>query len=113
MYNACKSNVVGCAEQQQKKWCSSIDRECVVPENIHTRTTEDSLICTPPPPRIFRSRGSLLTPLPQEFPEFLNGDFAYHPLEIQSGFGTFKTKKVNTNSVSYENTVESYYHSAV
>ena len=27
-------------------------------------------------------------PSPQEFPEFLNGDFTYHPLEIQSGFGT-------------------------
>ena len=47
------------------------------------------------------------------FPEFLNGDFAYHALEIQNGFGTLKTKKVNTNSVSYENTVESYYNSAV
>ena len=31
----------------------------------------------PPPPRIFRSRGSLITPppSPQEFPEFLNRDF--------------------------------------
>ena len=69
-----------------------------------------------PPPRIFQSRGSFTTPPPpslQEFPEFLNEDFAYHPLEIQSGFGTLKTKKVNTNSISYENTVESYYNSAV
>ena len=64
---------------------------CVVPENIHTPTTEDSLICTPPPPRIFCSRGSLMTPpppSPQEFPEFLNGVFAYHTLEIQSSLGT-------------------------
>ena len=60
-------------------------------------TTEDSLICTPHP---------------QDFPDFLNRDFADHPLEFQSGFGTLKTKKVNTNSVSYENTVESYYNSA-
>ena len=52
-------------------------------------------------------------PPPQEFPEFLNGDFDYHPLEIQSGFGTLKTKKVNTNSVSCENTVESYFNSSV
>ena len=31
----------------------------------------------PPPqlPRIFCSRGYLMTPSPQEFPEFLNGDF--------------------------------------
>ena len=86
----------------------------MVPENIHTPTTEDSLICTPPPPRIFHSRGVFDDPpSPQEFPEFLNRDFAYHPLEIQSGFGTLKTKKVNTYSVSYENTVESYYNSAV
>ena len=27
-------------------------------------------------------------PSPQEFPEFLNGDFAYHTLEIQSSLGT-------------------------
>ena len=26
-------------------------------------------------------------PSPQEFPEFLNGDFAYHTLEIQSSLG--------------------------
>ena len=39
---------------------------------------QDSLIYTPPPPqlpRIFCSRGSLMTPSPLEFPEFLNGDF--------------------------------------
>ena len=75
---------------------------------------EDSLIWTPPPLRIFHSRGVFDDPpSSQEFPEFLNEDFAYHPLEIQSGFGTLKTKKVNTNSISYENTVESYYNSAV
>ena len=46
-------------------------RHCVVPENIHTPTTEDFLICTPPPPRIFRSRGVFHDPpSPQEFPEF-------------------------------------------
>ena len=40
---------------------------------------EDSLICTPPPPT---------QDFPfQEFPEFLNGDFAYHTLEIQSSLG--------------------------
>ena len=32
--------------------------------SIPTPTTEDFLICTPLPPRIFRSRGSLMTPLP-------------------------------------------------
>ena len=46
--------------------------DCVVPENIHTPPpTEDILICTPPPPRIFRSRGVFDDPpSPQEFPEF-------------------------------------------
>ena len=70
----------------------------------------------PPHPPGFSFPGSLWgppPPSPQEFPEFLNGDFAYDPLEIQSGFGTLKTKQVHTNSVSYENTVESYYNSAV
>ena len=28
------------------------------------------------------------SPFPQEFPEFLNGDFAYNTLEIQSSLGT-------------------------
>ena len=28
---------------------SSLGNKCVVPENIHTPPTEDSLICTPPP----------------------------------------------------------------
>ena len=61
---------------------------CVVPENIHTPTTEDSLICTPPPG--FSVPGGLWwpPPSPQEFPEFLNGVFAYHTLEIQSSLGT-------------------------
>ena len=45
--------------------------ECVVPENIHTPTTEDFLICTPPSPRISRSRVVFDDhPSPQEFPEF-------------------------------------------
>ena len=52
---------------------------------------EDSLICFPPPPTpqdfLFQGVFDDL-PFPQKFPEFLNGDFAYHPLEIQSGFGT-------------------------
>ena len=63
---------------------------CVVPENIHTPTTEDSLICTPHPPG-FSVPGGLWwppPPSPQEFPEFLNGVFAYHTLEIQSSLGT-------------------------
>ena len=49
----------------------------------------------PPPPRIFRSRGVFddPPPPPQEFPEFLNGDFPYHSLEIQSGFGTLKQRQ--------------------
>ena len=50
--------------------------DCVVPENIHTPPTEDTLICSPPPPRIFHSKGVFDNPpFPQEFPEFLNGDF--------------------------------------
>ena len=49
---------------------------CVVLENTHTPPTEDSLICTPPPPRIFHSKGVFDDPpSPQEFPEFLNRDF--------------------------------------
>ena len=35
--------------------------------------------CPPPSPRIFHSRGFWWPPSPQEFPEFLNGDFAYLP----------------------------------
>ena len=63
---------------------------CVVPENIHTPTTEDSLICTPPTPQDFLFQGIFddPPPSPQEFPEFLNGVFAYHTLEIQSSLGT-------------------------
>ena len=63
---------------------------CVVPENIHTPPPPSTEYFLNLPPRIFDSRGSLMTPppLPQEFQEFLNGDFASHPLEIQSGFGT-------------------------
>ena len=66
----------------------------------------------PPTPQDFPFQGVFDDPpSPQEFPEFLKGDFAYHPLEILSGLGTLL--KVNTNSVSYANTVESYYNSAV
>ena len=66
----------------------------------------------PPPSQDFPFQGVFDDPpSPQEFPEFLKGDFAYHPLEILSGLGTLL--KVNTNSVSYANTVESYYNSAV
>jgi len=50
---------------------------------------EDSLICTPPsPPRICRSRGSLMTPPPPGIYGIFKRDFTYHPLEIQSGLGT-------------------------
>ena len=52
----------------------------------------------PPPPRILCSRGLWWPPSPQEFPEFLNGDFL-PPSEIQSSFSTLK-KEVNTNSVT-------------
>ena len=62
----------------------------------------------PPPPRIFRSRASLRTHLPQEFPEFLNRDFS-PPSEIQSGFGTSKRRKWILTQLW--NTVEFYYNS--
>ena len=43
----------------------------------------------PSPLRIFPFQGVLDDPSsPREFMEFLNGNFAYHPLEIQSGLGT-------------------------
>ena len=63
--------------------------DCVVPENIHTPTMEGFLICPPPTPQDFLFQG-VFDDLPssQELPEFLNGDFTYHLLEIQSGFGT-------------------------
>ena len=61
---------------------------CVVPENIHAPQQKTLWFAHPPPPRMFRSRGLWWPPSPKEFPEFLNGDLAYHPLEIQSGFGT-------------------------
>ena len=43
----------------------------------------------PPTPQDFPFQGVFddPPPSPQEFPEFLNGDFTYHLLEIQSGFG--------------------------
>ena len=87
------------------------DGECVVPENIYTSPTEDSLICTPhPPPPGFSIPGGLRWPSsPQEFPQFLNGDFL-QPSEIQSGFSTLK--KRSEYKLSYENTVE-FYHNSV
>ena len=48
--------------------------------DLHPPTPQDFLfqgIFDDPPP-----------PSPQEFPEFLNGVFAYHTLEIQSSLGT-------------------------
>ena len=61
--------------------------------------TEESLICTLHCPR-FSVPGGLCPPhnpppptSPHEFPEFLNRNFAYHPLEIQSGFWTKKQRK--------------------
>ena len=39
-----------------------IKRKCVVPENIHTPTTEDYLICTPHPSGFSVPGGSLMTP---------------------------------------------------
>ena len=48
----------------------------------------------PPPPRIFRSTGCLITPLPPGISRiFTQGLFL-----CQSGFGTLKKQKVNTNS---------------
>ena len=38
--------------------------ECVVPENIHTPTTEDSLIWIPPPPQDFLFQGVFDDPPP-------------------------------------------------
>ena len=62
---------------------------CVVPENIHAPQRKTLWFAHPPPPSIFHSRGVFDDPSsPKEFPEFLNRDLAYHPLEIQSGFGT-------------------------
>ena len=80
-----------CGDDFVSKWC--FFHRCVVPENIHTPTTEDSLICTPHPPGFSVPGGSLMTLPPQEFPEFLNGDFPYHSLEIQSGCGTLKQRQ--------------------
>ena len=59
-------------------------------QKISFPPTEDSLICTPPPtPQDFPFQGVFDDPpSPQEFPEFLNGDFTYHTLEIQSSLGT-------------------------
>ena len=68
----------------------------MVPENIHTPHTEDSLIYTPDP-QDFPFQGVFdhpPTPPPSrhEFPVFLNGDFL-RPSKIQSGFGTFLKKE--------------------
>ena len=64
---------------------SSLGNKCVVPENIHTPPTEDSLICTPPP-RIFHSKGVLDDPPPPR--NFLN--FYTGTSSCQSGFGILK-----------------------
>ena len=64
----------------------------MVPENIHTPPPNGRLFDLHPPtptPQDFPFRGVFDDPpSPQEFPEFLNGDFAYHILEIQSSLGT-------------------------
>ena len=53
------------------KFCR-IDSECVVPENIHTSPTEDSLICTPtPPPGFSVPWGLWWHSSPQDFPTLL------------------------------------------
>ena len=75
--------------------------ECVIPENIHTPTTEDSLICTPPPPRIFRSRGSLIPPpLPPGISRIFKRGLRSPFFGNSKWFWYFKTKEVNTNVVS-------------
>lgn len=68
---------------------------CVVPENIHTPHTEDSLICTPDPPGFSIPGGFDDLPTPasrHEFPVFLNRDFL-RSSKIQSGFGNFLKKE--------------------
>ena len=68
----------------EPKYCFSWDLKCVLPENIHTPPpppthTQKTLWFALPTPRIFHSRGSLMTPSPQEV---LNRDFTKHPLEM-------------------------------
>ena len=67
----------------------------------------------PPPPRIFCSRGSLMTPLPPGISRSFKRGLRLPFFGNSKWFWYFRTKKVNTNSVSYKNTVESYYSSAV
>ena len=50
---------------------------CVVPENIHTPTTEGISHRTPPPPRIFHFQGIFLTPPPLR--KFLKYRIHPHP----------------------------------
>ena len=70
---------------------------------IYTPPMEDTLICTPLPPRIFRSKGVFVDPpSPQEFPEFLNGDFF-----MSKWFWYFK-KTESEYLLIYENMVEFY-----
>ena len=59
--------------------------QCVVPENIHTPPTEDSLICTPPTPQDFPFQGGLWwpPPSPRNFQNFQTATSS-----CQSGFGT-------------------------
>ena len=57
--------------------------KCVVPENIHTHTTEGFLVCTPPTPQEFPFQGVVDDPPPpQEFPLFSNMD-CFTPWKIQ------------------------------
>ena len=67
------------------------------PDNLHVHLMCGSRKYPYPPPRKtfwtqppgFRFQGVFdEPPSSQEFQGFLNGDFASHPLEIQSGFGT-------------------------
>ena len=47
----------------------------------------------PPPPRTFRSRGSLMTPIPLSLSRIFEQGLRLPSLEIQSGFGTWKQRK--------------------
>ena len=89
--------------------------DCVVPENIHTSTTEDSLICTLPNPQDFSFQGVFddPPPLPPGISRSFKRGLRLPFFRNSKWFWYFKTKKVNTNSVSYKNMVESYYNSAV
>ena len=80
--------------------CLLANRQCVVPENIPTSPTEDSLICTPPPPHDFPFQGVFDDPLPPGISRIFKWRLRLPSFGNSKWFWYLTTKKENTNSVT-------------